>query len=155
MLKRFSRMQSAGIAAVLLVLILPLPHRIAPTWSLRLVDNAGIPQAGIPTVQTWRHPLYQPDERAETLRSDAQGRVTFPERNAWGIAVVHGYRALAKIFGVGLVAGFGPVVWVNARKNAEFSGANLYVSGQSPPDTIVIHRDGVCPADDLPAAATK
>ncbi|RLJ64818.1 hypothetical protein [Sulfurisoma sediminicola] len=153
--KKLSLMQSAGIAAVLLVLFLPLPHRIAPAWSLRLVDNAGMPQAGVPTVQTWQHPLFQPDEREETLRSDAQGRVTFPERQAWGIGAVHGYRALAKAFGVGLVSGFGPVVWVHARVSAERSGANLYVSGQTPPDTIVIHRDGVCPADDLPAPATK
>lgn len=155
MLKGLSRIQWAGIAAAMLVLFLPLPHRIAPTWSLRLVDNAGVPQAGVPTVQTWRHPLFQPDEREETLRSDAQGRVTFPAREAWGIGAIYGYRALAKVLGVGLVSGFGPVVWVHARKSAEYSGANLYVAGQTLPATIVIHRDGVCPADDLPGFSAK
>jgi len=155
MVKRLTRTQWAGVAAALLVLFLPLPHRIAPNWSLQLVDNAGTPQAGIPTRQTWRHPLYQPVEREETLRSDAQGRVTFPERTAWGIGAIYGYRALAKILGVGLVSGFGPVVWVHARKSAEFSGANLYVAGQTPPATIVIHREGVCPADDLPGFSAK
>lgn len=155
MLKRLTRTRLAGIAVALLVLFLPLPQRIAPSWSLQLVDNAGIPQAGIPTMQTWRHPLFQPAEREEILRSDAEGRVTFPERTAWGIGALYGYRMLAKVLGGGLVSGFGPVVWVHARKSAEFSGANLYVVGQTPPATIVIHREGVCPADDLPGFSAK
>lgn len=127
-----------------------MPSLIVPAWPLRLVDNAGAPRPGMAMVQTWRHPLLQPDLREETRLTDSSGHVAFPERKAWGNGLLYAYRAIANILQSGITVGFGPDVWVRARQDAKNSGGNFYVRGRSPPDTIVIHRDGVCPADDLP-----
>ena len=137
---------AAGLL-LLLLLAVPMPMRIVPTWSLRVVDIAGVPQANVKTVQTWRHPLLQPEQGEETRTSDAQGRVVFAERTAWGNGLLSLYRALDVIFTAGTGATFGPDVWVVARKDVNTGGSDFYLPGRTPPETVIMRMDGVCPAD--------
>lgn len=145
-----ARLRLAAGLLLLLLLAVPMPMRIVPTWSLQLVDIAGVPQPHIQTVQTWRHPLLQPEQAAENRTSDAQGRVVFAERTAWGNAFLSLYRALARIVAEGTGATFGPDVWVIARQGANVGGSEFYLSGRLPPETVIIRMDGVCPADAAP-----
>ena len=151
MLKKPKRTQLAGGFVLLLALSVPIPNLIVPAWSLRLVDNAGVPQAGIQTVQTWRHPLFQPEFREEMRISDAGGHVAFPERKTSGNGFLYLYRVVDNLVHVGIVASFGPDVRVRADKGKNFSGNDFYLRGRPPPETVVIRRNGVCPALDLPA----
>jgi len=141
-----SHRKAAFALAGLLILAIPVPHRIAPAWPLRLIDQNGIALGGIETTQTWRHWVYQPQLQAETRSSDAQGRLAFPERTVWGSALRYLYGHVANIAQHGADAAFGPDVWVYAKKDTAFGGSNVYTLGQTPPDTVVIHRYGVCPA---------
>lgn len=136
--------KAALALAVLLILALPTPHRVAPAWSMKLVDQFGVTQAGVPTTQTWRHLAYQPDKLSETRRSDERGRVAFPERRVWGSTLRYLYGVASNLARNGTDAGFGPDVWVFAKESGTDGGCNVYTPGQAPPDTLVIHRYGVC-----------
>lgn len=144
------------LAAGLLLLLgvaIPVPMSIVPTWSLQLVDIAGVPQANIQTTETWQHPLLQLETGEEIRRSDAQGRVVFAERSAWSNGLLLLYRALAQIATEGTGATFGPNVWVFARQGANIGGSEFYLPGRAPPATVIIRMDGVCPADAAPPKA--
>ena len=141
-----SHRKTAFALAVLLILAIPLPHRIVPAWPLRVIDQNGIAVGGIAITQTWRHLVYQPQLQAETSRADAEGRLTFPERAAWGSGLRYLYGLVANVAQDGVSAAFGPDVWVYAKQDDDFGSSNVYTSGQTPPDTLVIRRYGVCPA---------
>lgn len=129
---------------MLLILAIPIPHQVVPAWPMKLVDQFGVAQPGIETTQTWRHLVYQTDKQSETRRSDAQGRVAFPERIVWGSGLRYLYGVVRNLAQEGVDARFGPDVWVFARADAANGGRNVYTPGQTPPDTVVIHRYGVC-----------
>ena len=141
-----SHRKAALLLAALLILAIPVPHRIVPDWPMRVIDQNGTAVDGIATTQTWRHLVYQPQMLAETRRSDSQGRLTFPERTAWGSGLRYLYGLVANVAQHGASASFGPDVWVYAKKAADFGSSNVYTRGQTPPDTLVIRRYGVCPA---------
>lgn len=139
-----SHRKAALALGVLLVLAVPTPHQVAPPWPMRLIDQFGVAQAGVETTQTWRHLAYQTDTLSETRRSDEQGRVAFPERIVWGSGLRYLYGVVRNLAQDGTDAGFGPDVWVFAKADADNGGRNVYTPGQTPPDTVVIHRYGVC-----------
>ncbi|MFA5083448.1 MAG: hypothetical protein WC474_12935 [Hydrogenophilaceae bacterium] len=136
--------KTALALAVLFVLAIPLPHQVVPAWPMRLIDQFGVARPGIETTQTWRHRAYQTDKLSETRRSDEQGRVAFPERMVWGSGLRYLYGVVRNLAEDGTDAGFGPDVWVFARADADNGGRNVYTVGQTPPETMVIHRYGVC-----------
>lgn len=125
---------------------IPLPHQVAPAWPMQLVDQFGVAQAGIATTLTWRHLVCQPQKQAETRRSDALGRVAFPERTVWGSGLRYLYGVVRNVAQYGTDAAFGPDVWVYAKEDTANGGCNVYTRGQTPPDTVVIYRYGVCPS---------
>lgn len=139
-----SHRKAAIAAAVLLILALPTPHQVAPAWPMRVVDQFGVPQPGIEATQTWRHLTYQPDKLSETRLADAQGRVAFPERVVWGSGLRYLYGIVRNLAQYGTDAGFGPDVWIYAKATSTNGGCNVYTPSQAPPDTLVIHRLGVC-----------
>ncbi len=146
-MNRLTRTQLAGGAVLVLALALPLPHRIAPVWAPRIVDISGVPQVGIEAVQTWRHPMWQPDRQEEKQLTDPQGRVAFGERMVWSNGFVYLYRLAGNIATAGLGATFGPDVVVRAAKEG-YNGGDFYLSGREPAPIVIIHRDNVCPADE-------
>jgi hypothetical protein len=141
-----SHRKATFVLAFLLILAIPVPHQIVPAWPMRVIDQNGRAVSGIATTQTWRHPVYHPQMLAETRRSDFRGRLTFPERTAWSSGLRYLYGLIANVAQHGASASFGPDVWVYAKKDADFGSSNVYTRGQTPPDTLVIHRYGVCPA---------
>lgn len=142
-----SHRKASLVLAVLLILAIPVPHQIVPAWPMRVIDQDGMAVSGIATTQTWRHPVYQPQMLAETRRSDSQGRLSFSERTAWRSGLRALYGLIANVARHGASASFGPDVWVYVKKDENFGSSNVYTRGQTPPDTLVIRRYGVCPVD--------
>lgn len=56
---------------------------VVPSWQLKVVDSAGVPLKNEPVRQTWKDyslEIWTIGEHEETIATDSNGMVAFPER---------------------------------------------------------------------------
>jgi hypothetical protein len=75
------RRSLAGLLLLLLVfLVFPFKTTIVPTWTLRVIDESGTPVPGINVTEHWQHYLLESSGHEDVRQTEAQGRVSFPDR---------------------------------------------------------------------------
>ncbi len=68
------------LGIVLAVVLIPYPTMSIPEWRIRVVDKNMIPVKNVVVFQTWSHGSLL-GESKDTLISNDEGYVIFPERN--------------------------------------------------------------------------
>ncbi|HEX8720126.1 MAG TPA: hypothetical protein VF736_05755 [Pyrinomonadaceae bacterium] len=69
-----------GGFAAMAVLLLPMKKTVAPAAQVRVYDEAGLPAGRIIVKQQWEYRASGSEGHEEILRTDENGRVSFPER---------------------------------------------------------------------------
>jgi len=131
-----------GILVLATTLVLyPFQTETAPEWTLRVVDNFGSSVAGINVTQHWQHYLLESEAHEEFQKSDAEGRVSFPERNIRASIARRTISLLARLVREGTTARLDArasvVVW--GSRDHETSVA-VYQPADLPPAEVVVHR---------------
>jgi len=65
------------------VMLIPYPTTVVPEWKIRVLDRYGAPVEGEPVREVWQHYSYESESHGEELPTDADGYVTFREREIW------------------------------------------------------------------------
>ena len=69
-----------GILAAV-VLFVPMNNTVAPAVRLQVLDEAGIPAAGIRVEQEWDYYVIDSEPHREVSKTDSAGYVDFPRRS--------------------------------------------------------------------------
>jgi len=85
-----------------------------------VIDQLGVPVAGIRVSQTWENYTFRLAGGSELI-TNIEGKATFPKQRRFAPLVYFGFKALANVVGFGAHAGFGTFgrVWID---NESFKG---------------------------------
>jgi hypothetical protein len=126
--------------ALAVVLIFPYKTTIVPAWTLRVVDESGIPVPAVNVTQHWQHYLLESEGHDEVRRVGTDGQVSFPERTIRASLVRKIQARLNRVDKTGVEARSEPyasvVVW--GSKLHETAVA-VYHEEQGPQAEIVVH----------------
>jgi hypothetical protein len=78
-----------GAIVILLVVILVYPYESngLPEWRFRVVDEKGLPVAGVQVFQEWQYRLDEGQTFIDSKSTDKEGMVIFPKRTIRGTLV--------------------------------------------------------------------
>jgi len=120
------------------ILLYPFKTTVVPRWNLHVVDEQGASVPEINVTQHWQHNSLESEGHEELLKTDAEGRVVFPERSIRAGLVSRGLKPVWKLLREGSGAKLGAyasvVVW--GSKQNETSVA-VYNEDSPPPSQIV------------------
>src|SRR5258705_2350714 len=97
------------IIAIAAVCIIPLPHLVAPRWSVTVVDESNRPLSGITVRESSQDYSLESTSHEVDLVSDVEGRVVFPARFLFASIA-----SVANVLETGVHASFGTHTWVLA-----------------------------------------
>ena len=65
---------------ILVVLLYPEKLTVVPIYHIKLIDQSGMPMAGIAVSELWQQTSVQRNATLEQRRTDSNGETTLPER---------------------------------------------------------------------------
>ena len=119
------------ILLLLLVLVVyPFQMTIVPAWDLRVVDEAAASVGAINVTEHWRHYLFETYSHEDLRQTEADGRVSFPERTMRASLLRRGLATISRMASEGR----------RARRDASASivvwGSNDYET------TVAVYENG-------------
>ena len=91
----------AILVLLLLTLVYPFQITIVPAWDLRIVDETHAPVGAINVTEHWRHYLFESYGQEDLRRTEADGRVSFPERTMRASLLTRAWATIKTIAGDG------------------------------------------------------
>jgi hypothetical protein len=118
------------LAAVLVVILVPLPRVVLAEWAVRVVDQAGMPVSGIRVSCMWDDYSYGIGGGWD-LYTDLQGWVTFPRTTLFRPILYWAGKATWTLLNLLAHASFGVRgrVWISDPKASEHSSVLCSGSG--------------------------
>jgi hypothetical protein len=123
------------IFVLLVLLVYPFKTTVVPDWSLRVVDDSGVPVPSINATEHWQHYLLENSAHEELRQTGADGSVSFPERTIRASVLRRFLATLTRFAQDG----------IRARRHAQ---ASVVVWGSKSYATTV----AVCQESDMPPA---
>jgi hypothetical protein len=119
------RLRFAVMMGVLLLLIFPIPKVVIQQWSIRVLDENGVPVSGIRVSESWDNYTFGLSG-GSSLYTSVDGRVVFPRQRHFGPVAYWVTKATANIVTFGIHAGFGSIgrVWISDPKPKEVTSVN-------------------------------
>ena len=102
------------LLGIIFVSLVPFPQKIAPAWTIEVVDAAGLPQSGIVAREIWQEYSLERRNHEEDVRTGPNGLASFPRRTIWRPYIANALGAVWNILTQGVHASFGPKVYVVA-----------------------------------------
>lgn len=132
------------IAVLVLVgVVYPFESTVVPAWSIRVIDEAGRPYAGMEVSQAWKHDSLELEggENMETRSTDASGYVEFPDRTL-RLSLVSRFFRMAFTRAAKLLHGSTGIHARVAATGPQGYKSVEYVPGKPPPEQLVLPSKG-------------
>lgn len=109
------------VAVIVLILIVPIPKSFIQEWTVRVVDQNGVPVSGIRIWESWENYTFGLSGWTE-LYTDRSGKVVFPSQKQFAPLMYWMVKAIGNVLGFGVHAGFGTFgrVWIADQKLRDF-----------------------------------
>lgn len=133
------------IAAIVgIICIVPVPHMVAPRWSVTVVDESHRPRAGLTVRESSQDYSLESTSHEVDLTSSADGRAIFPARYLYASVVQRMLGAVRNIIETGVHASFGTHTWVLAfGKGLEGYSEDWHGNSRSIDTVIVVQPQNV------------
>jgi hypothetical protein len=115
------RVLGSILLVVLLVSLIPIRQRVAPAWTIEVVDEAGSPRPGIIAREVWRQYSLEAEGHEEDIRTGVDGLASFPPRMISRPYIANVLGAIRNLLTLGVHASFGPEAHVIAFANGNRS----------------------------------
>jgi hypothetical protein len=95
-------------AAILLVVVfIPVPHIVAPDWTITTLDASHKPLTGITVREVWQQYSLEAVSHEEDRLTDSRGQVHFPRRKRWASLAGRFLGCARQVIGTGAEASCG------------------------------------------------
>lgn len=101
-----SRGKWLAVIVFFLIVVVPIPKVLIEEWSVRIVDEHGVPISGIRVLESWENYTFRVSGGAEKT-TDSEGTVIFQRQRQFAPLLYWVAKSVSNIVGFGVHASFG------------------------------------------------